>query len=105
MLPIEALLEKGIGDTLNFIWVNPNTSFIDIDDAYYNYSIVVNVTGGYQVSESYDVEAHIRTTHMSINMSGFECKRVDVSISLPGNCEDKKFFGSLLISQFYFCFM
>ena len=91
-------LQKGTGDTLVLMWRNPISTFREVDEVYYNYTIVVNVTNGYQLTRSLDVESHIRVTHMSINLTGHECKHVEIRVSLPGNCEDKIISGSLLIS-------
>ena len=68
------------------------------DYVYYNYAVRVSVTDGYQLTEHLYVEVHKQLVIMSLNLTGFECKNVDVEVSLPGNCEDKRISGVLLIS-------
>ena len=98
MLPIQPSLTKGDGQTLNVTWENPLTTFEDKDDVYYNYSIIVNITDSHQQVIPHDVEAHVRTASRSIDLTGLECSRVDVGISLPGNCRDQEISGYLWIS-------
>ena len=98
-LPIFPTLQKGNNQTLNLVWENPSTSFEDSNDVYYNYTIKMNVADGYQITLSHDVEAHNTLSVVSLELWGHECKQVNISISLPGNCEDKKISGSLLISK------
>ena len=44
------------------------------------------------------MEAHKQLVITSLNLTGFECKNVDVGVSLQRNCEDKRISGVLLIS-------
>ena len=98
MLPITPYLQKGSGHTLNLIWDNPETDFESKDDVYYNYTVRVSVTDGYQLTEHLAVEAHNQSVIKSVNLTSLECKHVDVEVSLPGNCEDKRISGVLLKS-------
>ena len=99
-LPVFPILEKGRNDsTLTLTWENPQSTYIDVDDVYFNYTVTVNITaagGHYYNTLSYklDVESHEKPNTL-VYLS--ECQLVDISISLPGNCEDKKISGSLPI--------
>ena len=57
------------------------------------------MTDGNQTTEIYPLEAHQPGANKSIDLTGLECKPVEVAISLPGNCEEKKILGALLISE------
>jgi hypothetical protein len=94
MLPISPILTKGDNNTLSLTWENPSTTFEDDDDVYFNYTVGINITGGNQYNQTYAVEAH-ETPHRILYLS--ECQHFDISISLPGNCEDKKISGSMPI--------
>lgn len=99
MLPISPTLQKGNNTTLNLSWENPNTTFKDEHDVYYNYTVRVNVSDGYTTTLSVDIEAHTpKTTLVLPDLTGLQCKQVDIGISLPGNCAERKISGSLLIS-------
>ena len=96
-LPIFPVLGKGMNDsTLTLTWENPRSTFLDVHDVYFNYTVNVNITGGHHSTLSYklDVESHEEPS-TSVYLS--ECQHVDISILLPGNCEDKKISGSLPI--------
>ena len=85
-------MTKGDNNTLSLTWNNTRTSFKDDDDVYFNYTVGINITGGNQYNQTYAVEAH-ETPHIILHLS--ECQHFDISISLPGNCEDKKISGSM----------
>ena len=95
VLPVSPVLQKGSNDSsLSLIWDNP--SLTDDGDVYFNYTVRVNIKGGDQYSLSYNVESHetpIKTLYL------FECQQVDISVSLPGNCEAKKISGLLPIGM------
>ena len=66
---------------------------------YYNYQILVNVTDGYETTFSYFSEVmNPEVKYEGLNLTGLECKHVEVAIFLPGNCEKKTASGALLIS-------
>ena len=100
VLPIQPYLEKGKGDTLNLYWTNPHTTFTSKEAVYYHYKIRVNVTDGYHTTLNYYSEAHNPIArYEGFNLTGLECKHVEVAISLPGNCQEKTVSGALLISK------
>ena len=100
VLPIQPYLEKGKGDTLNLYWTNPHTTFTSREAVYYHYKIRVNVTDGYYTTLTYSSEAHNKISrYEGLNLTGLECKHVEVAISLPGNCQEKTVSGALLISK------
>ena len=97
-LPIFPVLERGRnGSTLTLTWDNPHTTFVDDDNVYFNYTVSVNTTEGLHYTQRYDVESHDKP---NIHLHLSECQHVDISISLPGNCEDKKITGSLPIGLY-----
>ena len=98
VLPISPILHKENNTTLNLSWENPITTFNDGHDVYYNYTVRVNVTDGYTVTLSVDIEAHIPKTSLLLpDLAGLQCKQVNIGIALPGNCAERKISGSLLI--------
>ena len=99
-LPIFPKLQQGNRHSLNLSWENPRhpySDFNDEDNVYYNYTIVVTAKDGYQETLSLDVESH-NTPIKLLELAGHECQHLTISISLPGNCEDKQISGYLLIS-------
>ena len=100
VLPIQPSLEKGEDDTLAISWDNPSTTLNRDSEVYYNYQFRVNVTDGYQTTLNYSAEAHNKIArYEGLNLTGLECKHVEVAISLPGNCQEKTVSGALLISE------
>ena len=100
VLPIQLSLEKGEeANSLTILWKNPTTSSSNVQADYYNYQILVNVTDSYETTFSYSSEVmNPEVRYKGLNLTGLECKHVEVTISLPGNCEGKTASGALLIS-------
>lgn len=101
VLPIQPSLVRDItssADKLTLTWDNPPSTFGDIHEVFFNYSIMVNVTGGYNTTLNYSLEVHEERANISIDLSGQECKQVEVAISLPGTCQERRVFGMLLKS-------
>ena len=99
VLPIDPHLRKGDNNSLHLIWENPyNTSDYP---ATYDFEIKINVTDGYQSNQSYHLRASQPQANITLNLTGLECKHVEVAISLPGNCTEKTVSGALLISEWY----
>ena len=63
--------------------------------------IEISVTDGYQSNQSYQLMASQPWANISLNLTGLECKHVEVAISLPGSCQEKTVSGALLISEWY----
>ena len=100
VLPIQPSLTKGEGESLTISWNNPSTKFTSAEEVYYQYRIQVNVTGrSHQATYNYLSEAHKNSSYEAIDLTGLECQRVEVSVSLPGNCKEKTVYGALLISE------
>ena len=60
----------------------------------------MNVTDGPQTTYTYQSEAHNeRVRYEGIDLTGQECKEVEIAVSLPGNCKEKTVTGALLISE------
>ena len=78
--------------------MNPFTSD---ENAAYDFKVKVNVTDGYKSIMSYQLMASQLWTNVTLNLTGLECKHVEVAISLPGNCQEKTVSGALLISKWY----
>ena len=95
VLPIHPYFEKG-DSSLHLIWMNPYTSN---KNAAYDFEIKINVTDGYQSNQSYQLMASQSCATITLNLTGLECKHVEVAISLPGNCQEKTVSGALLISE------
>ena len=100
VLPIQLFLEKGKGENLTISWNNPSTTFTSTDNINYEYRIRVNVTDGPQTTYTYQSEAHNEwARYEGIDLTGQECKEVEIAVSLPGNCKEKTVTGALLISE------
>ena len=100
VLPIQPSLEKGEeANSLTILWKNPIISSSNVQADYYNYQISVNVTDGYETTFSYSSGVKDpEVKYKGLNLTGLECKHVEVTISLPGNCEEKTASGALLTS-------
>jgi hypothetical protein len=99
VLPIQLFLEKGKGENLTISWNNPSTTFTSTDNINYEYRIRVNVTDGPQTTYTYQSEAHNEwARYEGIDLTGQECKEVEIAVSLPGNCKEKTVTGALLIT-------
>ena len=99
VLPIQPSLEKGEANSLTILWKNPIISSSNVQADYYNYQITVNVTDGYETTFSYSSGVKDpEVKYGGLNLTGLECKHVEVTISLPGNCEEKTASGALLTS-------
>ena len=60
----------------------------------------MNVTDGPETTYTYQSEAHNeRVRYEGIDLTGQECKEVEIAVSLPGNCKEKTVTGALLISE------
>ena len=75
--------------------------FISDKKAAYDFEIKINVTDGYQINRSYQLMAYQPRANITLNLTGLECKHMEVAISLPGNCQEKTVSGALLISEWY----
>ena len=78
--------------------MNPFTSD---ENAAYDFKVKVNVTDGYKSIMFYKLMASQLWANVTLNLTGLECKHVEVAISLPGNCPEKTVSGALLISKWY----
>ena len=67
---------------------------------YFNYTVVVVGEDGYRQMLSLDVESHI-PPQLPLDLTGQECKHLNISISLPGNCEAKQQTAALLIGEYF----
>ena len=67
----------------------------------YDFKVKVNVMDGYKSISSYKLMAFHLWANITLNLTGLECKHVEVAVSLPGNCQEKTVSGVLLISKWY----
>ena len=98
-IPVSPTLHKTSKHGLNLSWEHPNSDFKEGDNVYFNYTVVVVGEDGYHQTWSLDVESHI-PPKLSLDLTGQECKHLNISISLPGNCEAKQQTAALLISEY-----